>query len=72
MKGEITIKNFKDISNIKKDSAAVVLSGGEKKILTFHGTAPGKENYLLVTDSSGNEYYVSKKKLGNLLQGRKG
>ena len=72
MKGEVTIKNFRDISSIKKDSAAVVLANGDKKILTFHGTAPGLENYLLVTDSAGNEYFVNKKKLYNLLQGRNG
>ena len=71
MRDEITIRTFEDISSLKPDTAACLTSQG-KKILTFHGDAPGLPKWLRVTDSSGNEFFVSKKKLADLLMGRKG
>lgn len=68
MKDEITIRKFEDISRIKENTAACVTTQG-KKILTFHGEDPKRKNFLRVTDASGNQYFVSKKKLYCLLTG---
>lgn len=70
MKDEITVREFTDISAMKANSAACVTPQG-KMILTFHGEDPKLKSYLRVTDSSGRQYYVSKKKLANLLMGRR-
>lgn len=70
MKDEITIREFRDISSIRPNTAACVTSRGNK-VLTFHGEDPHRRNYLRVTDASGNLFYVHKAKLGNLLMGRK-
>ncbi len=71
MKNEITIRKLEDISGLKPNSAACVTNKG-KMLLTFHGEAPGLPKWLRVTDSSGKEYYVHRKKLADLLMGRKG
>lgn len=71
MKGEVTIKKFRDISKIKPKTAAVVLANGDKRLLTFCGDLPGKPNYLLAVDAGGHEHFISKAKLGCLLMGRK-
>lgn len=71
MKNEVIIKDFRDISNIKPCSAACATSKGPM-ILTLLGDAPSTPGYIIAENSSGERFFVSKSKLGNLLQGRKG
>ena len=70
MKDEITIRRFQDMSKFIPKTAACLTSRG-RKMLTFHGTVPGKPNWLRVSDQEGNFFLVSKTKLANLVMERK-